>query len=995
MSSTIERPFHAAQPPDSDGAGARPEARALPDTDPADLDLGRRLAEGAEALPEVGTDFLGFYLVDELGRGSFSRVYLARQADLADRPVALKVAVEVSGEPQLLARLQHTNIVPIHSAHRAGPLQVVCMPYLGPTTLADVLRDLRARHGLPESGEALVSQLRATVLQTVPVRADELPPERSRAAGATAKLLCGLPYVQATLWIGARLADGLAHAHDNGIVHRDLKPANILMSDEGQPMLLDFNLAEDARLRDSVSRGLLGGTVSYMAPEQLRAFRGEPDAPDARADLYGLGVLLFELLTGRHPFPTPTGPLGDAMPKLLADRLQSPPRLRGWNTAVTPAAEAIIRRCLEPDPARRYQTAQELREDLQRQLDNLPLRHTREPSLRERARKWARRHPRLVSPVLIGALLLVAVSLWGVWAIWGHSQQVHENAAATRRRAAVVRVQAEVERDAAQERERAVKELAHVRAEASLLSQRDDELDPTQAVEDELRASRSALEAQAARCRQALAGFRIGSDPAWQQSPLVLALSESERAELRRLAGELLYLLGRAEELTLQQAQQRARCAPPRLALILTGGGAVWQTAFEAALRARARATRELNRLARTCHAEGRVPQALLVQGAQLARLAGDEPRAQGLARRAKSAPVGTARELFRAARAAVDEARYEDALERLEKAARQAPQHFASWLLRAISHERCGRYEEAGSSYSVCLGINPDCAWAHLARGRTRSARALWSQAEEDLTAYLQARPGAVRAYLGRAEVRQHLQGKKRAAIDDLTHVIECGLRSITVYALRARLREAVNDHGGAIKDREALLTLEPASAQEWLVRGLIRFEAEESEALEDFDRCLKLNPRCVEALWHKALIQEDFLENPPAALRTLDRLLALAPKDREARSRRALLRAREGNHAGARRDAEQCYWETGTPRMQYLVGKVYALMAHRHSDYHKRALDMLASALRNGYGHREVARDPDLQRLDGDPEFVALLRAVRELDDVARPAARKRLEP
>src|SRR5262245_8641063 len=108
-------------------------------------------------LPEVGRTFLGFHLLAELGRGTFARVYLARQGDLADRLVALKVSTETPAESQRLARLQHTNVVPIYSLHGAASLRAVCMPYLGPTTLADVLQDLGRRDSLPESGKGLVS----------------------------------------------------------------------------------------------------------------------------------------------------------------------------------------------------------------------------------------------------------------------------------------------------------------------------------------------------------------------------------------------------------------------------------------------------------------------------------------------------------------------------------------------------------------------------------------------------------------------------------------------------------------------------------------------------------------------------------------------------------------------------------------------------------------------------------------------------------------------
>ena len=110
-------------------------------------------------LPEVGQAFAGFQLIGNLGRGAFGRVYLARQGDLADRPVALKVSTGCFAESQKLARLQHTHIVPIYSFHRAGSLQAVCMPYLGSTTLADILDDLGQRQTLPASGKGLVSTL--------------------------------------------------------------------------------------------------------------------------------------------------------------------------------------------------------------------------------------------------------------------------------------------------------------------------------------------------------------------------------------------------------------------------------------------------------------------------------------------------------------------------------------------------------------------------------------------------------------------------------------------------------------------------------------------------------------------------------------------------------------------------------------------------------------------------------------------------------------------
>jgi serine/threonine protein kinase len=306
-------------------------------------------------MPRVGDEFLGYRLEAELGAGSCGRVFLARRDG---RRFALKVAPDLGGEPDALARLRHPNVVPVEAVHQAGAVQAVAMPYLGATTLVHVLRHITFRRKLPITGAALFEAARPEL----PLAA-EVPDDRRQTVR---RILARMTYVEAVFWVAARMTAGLAHAHERGLLHRDLKPANVLLADDGRPVLVDFNLSTG----DGSAQA--GGTLAYMAPEALEAFLGRPRPVDARSDLYALGVILYQLLTARLPFAPPrdTSPAGLAA--ALQERFSPPPPVRRFNPAVTPSAEAVVRRLLEPDPARRYPGARQLQKELARCLRRPP-----------------------------------------------------------------------------------------------------------------------------------------------------------------------------------------------------------------------------------------------------------------------------------------------------------------------------------------------------------------------------------------------------------------------------------------------------------------------------------------------------------------------------------------------------------------------------------------------------------------------------------------------
>jgi len=371
-------------------------------------------------LPKVGEQFGPFELTALLGEGAFGRVFLAKQRGLANRLVAVKITPGRPTEAEKLAQLQHSNIVPVYSIHRRGKLSALCMPYLGGTTLADVLASLKRQSPTPRSAESLRStlELRQAELSTLvagdSAETDTSPSEPSKLAPPTSdKQFFATSLEDFWLRMAIQLTAGLVQAHERGIIHRDLKPANILIGDDSLPRLLDFNLATDA----SGHLAKLGGTLPYMAPEQLLQFRDQANKTvDARSDLYSLGVILFECLSGQHPFPIRRGPLDFMLEGMIADRQQSPADLHQLNPRVSPAMAAIVAKCLAVNTSNRYQSAADLLEDLQRQSQSLPLKHAPDTSPAERLQKWSRRHPRLSSiSSVLSITLLVASATAGIW----------------------------------------------------------------------------------------------------------------------------------------------------------------------------------------------------------------------------------------------------------------------------------------------------------------------------------------------------------------------------------------------------------------------------------------------------------------------------------------------------------------------------------------------------------------------------------------------------
>ena len=202
----------------------------------------------------------------------------------------------------------------------------------------------------------------------------------------------------------AQVADAVHAAHRIGLIHRDLKPSNVLVawSEDGlHPFVVDFGLARDQRVTGLSVSGALSGTPGYMAPEQAR---GDDAAIDRRADVYSLGAVLYELVSGQRPLQADN--LADAIVKLLQSE---PVPLRQVAPAAPADLETVVMKCLERDPARRYDSARALAADLRRWLDGEPVEAQRASAL-YRLRKRAARHPRIVAAGVLAVLLIAALA---------------------------------------------------------------------------------------------------------------------------------------------------------------------------------------------------------------------------------------------------------------------------------------------------------------------------------------------------------------------------------------------------------------------------------------------------------------------------------------------------------------------------------------------------------------------------------------------------------
>jgi tetratricopeptide (TPR) repeat protein len=824
---------------------------------------------GAAGYPTIP----GYEILGVLGRGGMGMVYQARQCSL-NRLVALKMirTGDDAGEEELarfrteaeaVARLHHPNIVQIHEVGESEGKPYFSLEFVEGGNLADQ------------------------------VQSALLPPAKA-----------------------ARLAEVLAramdHAHAHGIVHRDLKPHNVLLTADGTPKVTDFGLAKrlDAEGAQTPS-GAVMGTPSYMAPEQAA---GDSQRIGPAADVYALGALLYEVLTGRPPFKAAT-----PMETVLQVLTEEPVPPRRLQPRLPRDLETICLKCLHKQPHRRYASALDLAEDLRRFQAGEPI-QARPVGRWERLVKWARRRPAAAALAVVSTVTLVVLAVLGLSLYGAELQSARHQARLAEKKAAEVerlgRQRAEAQRmlsagqaafragDWAGARRHLDRALAGVGPEAALRQLGDqvkdwltrvDAWEKFQRLRDEALffnthltgADRDGnLKKTRAAARQALQLFGVAPETAIAPRLRQAHFSARDLHELTDAAYELLLIWAEAE-------------AQP-----LPGESSSRQTATALRLLAQAKSLRPPTQ-------------------------AYHQRLAQYLAR--SNDWAGAVRELWNAAQVSRTGAGAFDsfllgdecyqrrdwgrAIEYFEQALRKEPRHFwAQWLL-AVCHGNAQNPVEARFWLSACLQSRPNFGWIYLLRGfaegevganaladgrltkperrdradfHFQAAEADFQKAGKllrgpdetyvllvhrgvlrirqnrladavgDLGRAIRLKPKRYHAYLHLAKAYE-LQGKPAAAVNPLDEAIRLEEKRASLYRTRARLQLKLNppNRQAALQDLEKAIAREPAGstslalATDHTERGLLLAQAKRyAEAVRAFDAALQIRPRSARAL-------------------------------------------------------------------------------------------------------------------------------------------------
>lgn len=857
----------------------------------------RRKAEHV-VYPQAGETFAGYSLITLLGQGAYSRVFLARQPDLAGRTVVLKITPRSTDESDRLASLQHSSIVPVYSLHREGDLTAICMPFLGATTLAELSVLSKRNSNLKGPTQELISTIakrRQSTIRSFMHRQAESPdraasassPAVPRAENAeetdfelTPNIATGLAhftqmdYGEALLELICAATEGLVHAHQRGVIHRDLKPANILVADDGTAILLDFNLSA---FTDAAESQVVGGTLPYMSPQQLETL-ASGHAADPRDDVFSMGVILYELLCGELPFDSPDPRHAFDLDRVIKERRQTPPAPRSRNPKITPGLESIICQCIAPAREDRYQNAEALLEDLRRFQNHQPLRFAPDPSAKERLAKWCVRHPKITSTTTVTALA-VALLLVFASALWQRGKQIASLDALKRYEAFQDAYPA------------AMLTLSSPGRESELLAS--GLRDAVQLVEP-WNADR--------------ADWQQRSDAALLPTPRRLRLT----AQLAALASEM---AAANQSLSLRSPLESQRMLPDQAAL---------------------------DQLAANLHPTTNAPH-----------------------------HPGIPSQLPPLDQAAI------------RRELKLHPTNILLWFELAVAQKNSGRLADALASFGVADQLSPDVPATLINRGLCYLEIGDPESAHAEFDHCVRLRPDLTLARYNRA-VSAFRLGRLREASKDLEQLFQGGFGTTRMHLLRARVFDSLGQKAAAEQARLAAEKTPPVDASDWVALGIHRLASDPQAALKAFQSALTIDPYDVGALNNAAHVLSERLNQPPAAMKLLDRLVEQQTTLATPYASRGILHARIGDIERALDDARSAARREPEALQQLQLAGIYALASATEPDaYQTEAIRWLASALSVDPSLASLAAgDQDLAPLRHQPRFQQLLASASLLN-------------
>ncbi len=866
-----------------------------------DSTLGPLCSQTVSSAEETGEEFGKYRLLGELGHGGMGIVYKAFDTELK-RTVALKMLLcEESGvetqqvkrfmiEARAAAKLKHPNIVQLHDFGEEYGRHYFTMDYVEGISLEDALADRKRQRLSPKRISEIIRDV----------------------------------------------ADALGYAHSKGIIHRDIKPANILLDRDGKPFLTDFGLAKEVRgLEKSLTlTGVIMGTPYYMSPEQARGDK----RIDRRSDIFSLGVIMYEALTGRKPFA------GTQIYEILNKVIDTdPPTLRSVSRLVHRDIETICMKCLDKEKQRRYRSAKELSDDITRYLEGEPI-LARPSGLPTKI--WKKAKKNRITSVSIAAtaaiFLIVIMSLLVSSArtsakIEVYMRQAQEefderNFADARALCEKILELSPGDRTAEELRRKCISEIARLDEESrreretalALVRQKTQAQEiraRAQAIIDRLKSTRTPWERITA-CDEALE-----IDPtfglAWQEKGYAYKeLRDYDKAfecftKAIGLTPQLAYSYYERAWIT-QSVRKKLEDAVPdfekviqldpgsHIAHFSKGYVEALRRNYDAAIAHYTKAIEIFPQYDTAYHDRGYARQ----QKGDLDGAIEDYSKAieidptlimaylnRGNARSAKNDLDGAVADYEKVieidpknagaycnrGNVRARKGNHSGAVADYSKAIKLDPELAEAYYSRGLHSYHRGDIDKAIADWTKAIEIKPDYAHAYYNRGVARKSKDDTEGALADYEKAIQADPYFPAPYLNRGRIREE-NGDLDGAVADYDKIIEINPNHARAYINRGAVRSQKGDLDGAIADCTKSIEIEPGDARAYLNRGVAwHRKGNLKGAIEDYTKAIEINPLFTLAYTNRG-VARDTSGDLKGAIEDFEQLLKMAPNDPQA---------------------------------------------------------------------------------------------------------------